>query len=204
MQWLNKLNGADLIEIKYTTKCMEEFEGDLTAVVMGSAYGGCLEAMGKLLKDRGKVYGCDTFEDMHPVHLAPTQGGFEATCMNHWYNREDYGTDRLAYDYQRKELDKQGLDNVILIKGEVGPHTVKDLDKIHYAFLDMDMPKSMDNGYQAVKNKIVKGGYIMFHDTQNIGSLTSWYNQEVRLNDKKMWKVVGDLGRELLKVLQKQ
>lgn len=203
MKWLNKTNGADKIETKYFTKVKEEFKKDLVGVVMGSAYGGSVEAMGKLWKDVGTVYGCDTFEDLHPGHLHPTPGSFETICMDHWYNHKDFGKEALAFKHQRSVLDSQGLDNVILLKGEVGPDTTKDMDKVHYCFLDMDIPQSMDNGYQAIKTVMVKGSYLLIHDIHNIESVREWYKREVIGTDKKMWEEVGDYPGTLTKALRR-
>ena len=204
LKWLNKVNGADLLELEYSKKCLTEFEGDITAVIMGSAYGGAVEAIAKLYKGRGKIYGFDTFEDLHPGHLHPDQGSFEVTCMDHWYNHPEYGKDLLSHEYQTTYLKDQGLDNAILVKGEVGPHSVKDIDKIHYCFLDMDIPTSMDNGYQAVKDKIVPGGYILLHDIQNIKSVGDWYKETVIGKDKDMWHKVKQYGRELVTVIKRK
>lgn len=181
--WLNKHNGADKIEAEYMQKCLDEFEGTLYGVVMGSAYGGALEYMGKLWKGRGEVYGFDTFEDKHPEKLAVSTGDREARCMDHWYKSDIYGTDGLAYDYQRGVLDSAGLDNVHLIKGLVSEESCKDLPHINYAFLDMDILVSMHTGYKAVRDLLVPGGYLLLHDVTikgNLPLLYDWYHQEIR------------------------
>lgn len=152
---------------------------ELNFVIMGIAYGGEVEAIAKYLKINnlpGKVYGFDTFEDLHPKHLAKDKNNFEATCMDGWYASPEFGTQPLAYEYQRKVLDDQGLDNAILIKGEVAADSCKKIGPIHYAFLDMDMISSMRTGFEAVSDKIISGGYVMLHDVLPKGHLDYLYN----------------------------
>ena len=206
MIWLNNQNGAAQICTLYHQKVLDEFQGHIYGVVMGIAYGGEIESVAKLWKDRGTIYGYDTFEDLHPKHLAPEgdETRFEATCMDSWYHRDVHGTDQLAYAYQREELDKQGLTNAILIKGEVHPKSCQDIPKIHYAFLDMDMPFSMDQGYKAVRDKIVPGGYLLLHDTQNITTVGDWCKEEVLVKDKDMWIDEPNYDGQLLKVLKRK
>jgi hypothetical protein len=205
MIWLNEVNGADKVCAEYHQKLLEEFpEEHLTGVIMGSAYGGEVEEIAKLWKDRGTIYGYDVFEELHPKHLAEDKDGFDATCMDHWYQESVHGTEKMAYDYQRKQLDDQGLTNAILVKGEVHPESCKDLKEIHYAFLDMDIPFSMRQGYAAVKDKIKTGGYLFLHDTQNIPGLTEWFKNDVLLKDWDMWKQVEWYDRELLVKLKRK
>ena len=203
---LNKVNGADEILFKYASKVQSDFKMPLTAVLMGIAYGGEVEEIAKIWKDRGEVYGYDTFEDLHPGHLfkGGEEHAYEKDCMGHWYKRKGYGTEKLAYDYQRNQLDEQGLDNAILIKGEVHKDSCKDLKKIHLAFLDMDMVESMDAGYNAVKDKIVKGGYLCLHDVIPANHIPRLYHHfQVIINDKSMWKVVDKNDDAYMVVLQK-
>lgn len=185
---LNEQNGADKICAKYEKKCLVEFEGPLYAAVMGIAYGGDVERIARdIWGNRGKVYGFDTFESLHPRHLAEDVQSFEATCMDHWYLY--YGTDQLTYEYQRKQLDDQGLTNAILVKGEVNKDSCKDIPYLNYAFLDMDILASMQAGYAAVADKIVKGGYLLMHDVvNNIPSLMEWYQKDIKLH----WQVMEE------------
>lgn len=205
MIWLNDTNGADKICKRYHQKVLDEFQDHIYGVVMGIAYGGEIEYIAKLWKERGTIYGFDTFEDLHPKHLAPEgdQTRFEATCMDSWYHRDVYGTDHLAYAYQRGELDRQGLTNAVLVKGEVHPESCKDIPQIHYAFLDMDMPFSMDQGYKAVRDKIIKGGYLLLHDTQNISTVGEWYKDEVIGKDKELWSFEPNYDGQLLVALKR-
>lgn len=57
---------ASIITNKIVEKCMSEFDGHIYAVEMGVPFGGNVENLGKILKDRGTVYGFDTFEG-HPI-----------------------------------------------------------------------------------------------------------------------------------------
>jgi len=201
MIWLNETNGADKVELEYGKKCLK-FKGHINGAIMGSAYGGSVEAFAKLWKGRGTIYGFDTFEDLHPGHLADDTASFEAICMDHWYHEDRFGKDKLRIEYQREELDSQGLDNAILIKGEVHKDSCKDIDKLHYVFLDMDIPQSMRNGYLAVKDRIVKGGYLLLHDIQNIKSVRDWYEAEV---DQSLWtKSKKSYDGNLLTVLKRK
>jgi hypothetical protein len=77
-------NGADKVVLDYAKKCLTEFKGELNSAVMGVAYGGDVEDIGKLWKGRGKVYGFDTFAG-HPKQLVKDQTNFQATCMDYWY-----------------------------------------------------------------------------------------------------------------------
>lgn len=203
--WLNKVNGADLIADEYHKRVMNEFEGDLYGAVLGSCYGGELESMAKTWGDRGKVYGFDVFEDLHPRHLSEDPvNNFDATCMEHWYQESVFGTEKLHIDYQRQMIKDLKLDTITLTKGEVHKDSFKDIPKLHYAFLDMDLPVSMINGYSAVRDKIVSGGYLLLHDTQNIPGVGEWYKKEVIGTDRKLWSEPIDLGRELLICLKKK
>lgn len=200
---LNKVNGADIITAGYASRLLSEFDGELYGCIMGVAYGGDVETTAKIWKNRGKVWGFDVFEDLHPKHLAEDINGFDALCMDYWYQDDVHGTAKLALEYQEQQLKDQGLDNAILVKGEVHKDSCKDIPHLHYAFLDMDIPESMRQGYSAVKDKIVKHGYLLLHDTQNIPGLTEWRDNEVLGEDKNMWHKIGQHDRELIVVLKK-
>jgi hypothetical protein len=201
LKWLNNENGADEVCAKYHQKVLDEFKDNLVGVVMGSAYGGEIEYMGKLWQGKGTVYGYDTFEDLHPKQLATIKDSLAAICMDCWYEKEGYEPKTLSVKYQREVLDKQGLKNVKLIKGLVNKNSCKDIDKIHYAFLDMDMLKSMKPGFEAVKDKIVEGGYLLLHDIQHFAELSKWYDKVIKTD--KRFELLEDLPRELLRVLKR-
>lgn len=188
MRCLNEINGADKLCDEYEKKCLTEFEGELIGVMMGICYGGDVERLAKTWKDRGRVYGFDTFEDLHPKHLSTDPvGGFDATCMDGWY--ELYGKHDLSINYQREELNKMGLYNAFLRKEEVNNDSCIDIPYINYAFLDMDMLASMKSGFEAVKYKILSKGYLLLHDTyQCIEELSQWYEKELsKLTD---WETI--------------
>lgn len=201
--WLNNCNGADGIASSYHEKVMNNFEGELYGAVLGSAYGGELEAMAKMWGNRGHVYGFDVFEALHPKHLSDDVNAFDATCMDHWYQESVFGTAKMSQEYQQSQLNEMGLNNVTLIKGEVHKDSCKDIHKLHYAFLDMDIPLSMKNGYLAVKNKIVPGGYLLLHDTQNIDGVGEWYRREVIGVDKAMWGEPAEFNSSYLIALER-
>lgn len=168
---LNDTNGASTFTFKVAEKLMNNFD-QLTGAEFGVAYGGGVERIGKLWGSRGTIYGFDTFTG-HPKEIgevckhtkaAGGRNAFAATCMDSWYENPDYGTDRLSYEYQRAELDRQGLSNVILVKGLITNKTKLPFDELHYCFLDLDFPLSMWHAYNLVKDKIVKGGYLCLHD----------------------------------------
>lgn len=194
-------NGDDKYVHKYAKKVLKEFGDGLVGVELGSCYGGNVQKIAKLWKGKGEFYGFDTFIG-HPKHLA-IEGSFEQKCMDSWYTNDLFGTDKLDVEYQRKVLDSHGLDNAYLVKGEVNDQSCDFLDKIHYAFLDMDIPKSMEMGYQAVKDKIVPGGYLLLHDVideSHIPDLHIWYRDKIKPDP--MWEHIED-GRRYLVVLKR-
>lgn len=202
--WLNKVNGADIVEYKYAKRCMSIFEGHLIGVIMGIAYGGSVEAIANLWKDRGLVIGYDTFEDLHPVHLAQNPNHFEAKCMDHWYLDRIHGTKNLNFEYQSDMLESLFPSSWWeLRKGEVREDSCKHLRYINYAFLDMDILASMRTGYEAVKHKIVKDGYLLMHDTDHINTLTPWFKEEVMGKDGHMWEIAEDLPQHHIVVLKR-
>jgi hypothetical protein len=170
---LNDINGASQRTIECARMCLTAFTGMLVGAEFGIAYGGGVEAIGKLWANRGLIYGFDTFTG-HPQEVADrceyTQaaGGrssFAARCMDEWYKPDRFGTEALTYEYQRAELDRQGLHNVILVKGMVDDTTsISYIPRLHYCLLDLDYPLSMWQAYNLVKNKMVPGGYLCLHD----------------------------------------
>lgn len=179
--WINKYNGAAQLCASLHKQIMKEFKGKLYAAILGSAYGGEVEYLGKLWKDRGYVWGFDVFEELHPDHLCDFKDSFEARCMDHWYKPNIFGTEHMAIEYQRGIL--RDLPNVTLVKGEVHKDSCRDIPKLHYVLMDMDILISMRNGYEAVKDKIVKGGYLALHDIlpppHLDGKLYGWWYNEV-------------------------
>lgn len=206
LPWLNSLNGADLVETDFFTRCLTEFKGELTGTVMGMAYGGSVEAMGKAWKGRGKIYGFDTFEDLHPKQLSKDLASFEATCMDYWYGDKVFGTKNLAFAYIRGELDKQGLDNVILRKGLINDKSLEDVPSLNYVLLDMDLYESTKTGYELVRNKIVKGGYLLLHDVipeHHLPLLNSYYLNTILNDNDVKWEIAFEKRSGFIVALRK-
>lgn len=200
---LNDHNGASAVTYSYAKRLAVEFPDDhLYGVQMGIAYGGGVERMARLWSGRGDVYGYDTFEG-HPTHLVEDPQDREATCMDHWYRPDIYGTKKLDYGYQSEVL--KDLTNAHLIKGEVNAHSCDGIPHIHFALLDMDILPSMLAGYEAVSDKIVIGGYLLLHDVvthNNIPRLYEWYNNEIK--PLPIWDVVYEDEGTHLAVLKRK
>jgi len=197
---LNSLNGSDRILRALQGEIIKEFPYDLLiGVEMGIAYGGGVEALGKLWQGRGIVYGFDTFEG-HPKQLGSSSTSPESTCMDIHYAK--YGTEGLSYDYQRAELNRQELYNVRLVKGLVVDGCCWMIKNIHYCLLDLDFLVSMKLGYENVSSKIVLGGYLCLHDVVGhkiLPDLHRWYENEVKKD--KRWEVVFEGEKEDLAIL---
>lgn len=122
--------------------------------------------------------------------------------MDEWYKADKYGKGGLSYDYIRGELDRQELDNVILVKGLITDKTdLSFIKKLHYCFLDLDFPLSMWQAYNLIKGKIVKGGYLLLHDVLPVGhihGLTEYYEKM-----KDGFEVIGEYQSEHLAILKK-
>ncbi len=203
---LNVFNGAAALLTYYQTLTVTRFEYSMIGVEMGIAYGGGVESLGSFWKGRGTVYGFDTFEGLHPDHLADDKYGFQARCMDHWYDKAVFGTATLSYDFQRKQLDAEQLSNVILVKGEVTKDSCKDLPYINYALLDMDIVASMKVGWEAIKDKLVPGAFVCLHDvvpSDHIPALYKWWYEEVMPNESTL-KIVREWPFQLLLAVEKQ
>jgi len=196
---LNTLNGADRILRFVQSLIIADFPDDyLIGVEMGVAYGGGIEALGKLWKGHGMVYGFDTFAG-HPKELSLDAKSMEAVCMDEHY--ANFGHHKLTYKYQRSELDRQGLSNVILVKGLITGASCASLPFLHYCLLDLDLLISMEFGYAAVRDKIVDGGYLCLHDVLSgvLPGLVPWYAEI-----KKDWEVIFEGEKEDLAVLRRK
>jgi hypothetical protein len=159
---LNDDNGAGPITRIYAQKVLDNFMNP-TLVELGSPYGGGVERIGIMSNRKGKIFAFDTYEG-HPKELSYSQGSHEATCMDPQYQK--YGREALEYDYQRAELDKQGLSNVILRKGLINDNSMKDagITEIHYALLDLDMITPMVLAWRLVRPLMQPGGFLCLHD----------------------------------------
>ena len=164
LTWLNSGNKTAEIQVEYLRRVMSEFTEPIHALEIGCAYGGGVEAMARILGDRGTAYGFDTFEG-HPKDLAIDKGGKEATCMDHWYQPHVFGIETLDIEYQRSVLKKENIKNAILVKGRVNKDSFKMIDKAHFVLMDLDLISSTRSAYEGIKDKIVKGGYFIMHDS---------------------------------------
>jgi hypothetical protein len=171
LYYINNINGADYLILGVVSMIRRSFSQNIIGAEFGTAYGGGPEAIGKLWKGIGEIHAFDTFEG-HPTSLSSDPDSWEAQCMNRWYTNRDEGKWRiphltkemLTYEYQRKILDDQGLDNVILHKGLINKSSLDGIPYLNYALLDMDLISSMRTGWELVRNKIVSGGYLALHD----------------------------------------
>jgi len=204
LNWLNAGNGTAKLQLECVQALPSQFPGEeIILLEVGSAYGGGVEMMGKVLYGVGKVYGYDTFEG-HPRDLADKPDDPEALCMDLWYKEPHHGLHRLSYDYQRVILDEQGLDNVTLVKGRINKHSFDDIKKAHFVLLDLDLVKSTKIAYNALKDKIVKGGYLFIHDAlpyDNLYNLSKYVYDNI-VPDKR-WVLFGEFANDFVLVLQR-
>lgn len=213
MKHLNDTNGASTLTLGIAERCMYEFEGSIFGAEFGVAYGGGIEAIGKMWGARGKIYGFDTFEG-HPKQVAEVcqdsknDGGtssFAATCMDEWYNSPEYGTEAIKYDYIRKNLDDLGLVNVILVKGLITDKSdVSQIPYLNYCFLDLDFPLSMWQAYNLIKSKIVKGGYLLLHDCIPKGHIVGCNEVYQRIKSENIFDVISEHPAEYTVILKKK
>lgn len=204
LHWLNVGNPTGLIQLLVIGNLLEKFPKDeLIGLEIGSAYGGGVEIAAKLWKGRGKFYGYDTFEG-HPRDLADDQSDKEAWCMDMWYKDNEFGTEKIKYDYQRKILDEEGLTNAILVKGRVNKHSFDDIKKAHFVMIDMDMIKPTRIAYEAIKDKIVVGGYLMMHDSlpeNHLPQIHRYVYEEIIKEGR--WKLIKQSYPGLVTVLER-
>lgn len=176
LKWLNLPSPTADLQMEIVKSLPSKFKGKLTLLEIGSPWGGAVEWMAKEIPN-STVYGFDTFEG-HPKDLSDNLGSEEATCMDYWY--ELFGREKLDYDYQRKILDEEGLKNAVLVKGRINEHSFDDIKEIHFAMLDLDLIRPTKIAYEAIKDKIVKGGYLFIHDVlSNLPLLYEFYQKEI-------------------------
>ena len=200
--WLNAGNPAGRIQIELCERILDEFPEDkLVGLEIGSAYGGGVEFLAKCWYGRGKVYGYDTFEG-HPRDLADNQDDKEAWCMDIWYDNGKHvpqlNAKCLDYNYQRKILDDQLLNNVTLVKGRINSHSFDDIKQIHFAMIDLDLIKPTVVAYNAIKDKFVPGAYLMLHDSLSPQHLPKIYHfvYDVVVKDGR-WNEINDTWNEI-------
>lgn len=198
LPWLNSGNDTGKHQIETIKKILKDFDEEITTLEVGSPYGGAVEVMATMIKGRGTAYGYDTFEG-HPKFLADDPTSMEAVCMDPWYHETMLGREGLDYEFQKKVLKELGLTNAILKKGLVDEHSFDDIEKIHFAMLDMDLVKPTIVAYHAIKDKVVKGGYLFFHDAlpeDHLPLINKFVYEEVIPSG--MWKPVIEDGRAYL------
>ena len=202
--WLNAGNPCGLIQLLVLGNLLDKFPNEeLIGLEVGSAYGGGVEMAAKLWKGRGKFYGYDTFEG-HPKDLAINPNHKESWCMDMWYEDPNFGTEKLKYDYQRKVLDEQGLDNAILVKGRVNKHSFDDIEKAHFVMIDLDMINPTKVAYEAIKDKIVVGGYLLMHDSFPEDHLPMIYDFVYdKIIPEGKWKIIKRSVGGLVTVLER-
>ena len=208
---LNDINGASNFIKEIVEQLLTDFSCDLIGCEMGIAYGGGVEMVGKLWKDRGVIYGFDTFEG-HPKQIGreckytKKYGGDLASatlCMDNWYNC--YGYDDLSYEHIREELDKQELSNVILVKGLITEKTdLSFISELHYAFLDLDFPLSMWNAYNLVKDKVIPGGYLCLHDVIPHGHIPGCFEYYQEMLSDGLFEVIIEHPESYIVILRKK
>lgn len=205
---LNDLNGASLPILGVAGKALSVFEKDLIGAEFGIAYGGSVKTIGQIWKDKGIIYGFDTF-DGHPKEVALkdpccnfSKDSQQAACMDFWYDRFD--NRELTIEYQQNELNKERLSNVRLVKGLIDEKSNIDyIPYLNYALLDLDIPLSMKNVFNLIEPKLVKGAFLCLHDVLpkgHLAGLSEWY--ETILASQK-FDIVWEYPNSHLAVLQK-
>ncbi len=211
MHYLNEICRAHEYLEKAQLRIAVDFDAPIFGCEMGIAYGGGIERLGRLWHSYGIVWGFDTFQG-HPKQLAnicpdtKAAGGQEAHaayCMDPWY--QQFGTGEVGYGFIRAELDRQGLHNVILVKGLIDEKTdISYIPHLHYAMLDMDFPLSMRNGYRLVRDKITRGGYLCLHDVIPAGHIAGMDRFYSEVLADGLWDVVSEHPECYLAVLRRK
>lgn len=210
---INDVNGASKLTQATAIRCLVEFDGPLYGVEMGVAYGGGIFGIGQSWRNRGTVWGFDTFEG-HPQNemlerceASRNSGGINshaARCMDHWYQPSVYGPDGIKYDHIRSVLDRADLSNVHLVKGLVTDKTdVSFIPYLHYALIDMDYPQAQKDGYELLKNKFVPGGYLCLHDMIPRGHIHGCYEIYQDILKEGLFSLVQEIPSAYLVILKK-
>lgn len=194
---INSRNNDDLRLEQVQKVVLEKFPDEqVVGAEFGVAFGGGLEAACKVFGSRGIVYGLDTFCG-HPKHLSKDPTSFEATCMDHWY--EKFGYDAVTEKFISATLNEIGVTNFQLIPGEVHEKSIPDsVDKLHYVLLDLDLVEPMKVSYENIKDKLVVGGFVCVHDVlppDHLPLIHEWWYGEVmptgRFKEHKPGKYLG-------------
>jgi len=194
MRNLNAISDAGAVLLGVAGKVSEIFKNNLIGAEFGIAYGGGVESIGKLWKNKGIIYGFDTFTGQ-PKEIALkdpacnfSSEAVAAKCMDQWYKK--FGMQLLSIEYQQSELNRQGLDNVKLVKGLIDENTKLDyIPYLNYVLLDFDFPLAMENAYNIVEPKLVKNAYLCLHDViapNAIPGLDEWYKTILQTGKYKL------------------
>lgn len=198
---LNDDNGASIQTREVASRLLREFSAPLFGCEMGIAFGGGVEKIGELWRERGCVWGFDTFEG-HPKQLGKEGDEHAVRCMDPQYER--YGLN-FTYADIRHTLDEKNLHNVSLVKGLINAHTdISFIPHLHYVLLDMDFPVSMRDGYALVADKVVAGGYLCLHDVVPQGHINGLYEFYQEIKATGLWDVYSEDHRTLLAILRKK
>lgn len=215
---LNEENGASKFMQEIALRCLNEFDGTLYGLEMGIAYGGGIAKIGSKWKGRGVLWGFDTFEG-HPIEemlerceVSRKSGGRKshaAICMDRWYTHNfagfETGMDKIKYEYIREEMDKLGLSNVNLVKTLVTDKTdVSFIPYLNYALLDMDFPQAQKDGYELVKDKFVKGGYLCLHDMVPRGHIPGCWEVYQEILNEGLFEIVEEIPKSYLVILKRK
>jgi hypothetical protein len=201
---LNGANGADrlLLDVARDLAAHPPDARPLVGAELGIAYGGGVQAIGRLWRPvGGTIYGLDTFCG-HPTHLATHPTAHEAICMDGWYGR--FGTAGLDVAYQRGVLRAEGLDNVVLRPGLIDPNSLNDVPYLHYCLLDLDLIASMRCGWELARPRLAAGGYLCLHDCVPRGHIAGLWElyQEIVVTGE--YVLVAEHPRSFLVVLRRQ
>jgi hypothetical protein len=212
LYWINNVNAADYLILGIAGMVRKKFKKDIIGCEMGTALGGGPEAIGKLWKNIGEIHAFDIFEYMgHPEFLDDDPKSHARRCMDRWFDNRYAGNERIpfitpemwTYEYQRKVLDGQGLTNVVLHKGLINENSLKDIPYLNYALLDMDLVSSMTLGFDLVKDKIVKGGYLALHDVIPKDHIVGLYELYQNILNTGDYKIIIKSDVSYLVVLEK-
>jgi len=147
----NRMN--QFLIMKYFVNRLEP--GDF--IEFGSYKGGnaiFLAILAKIFGYESKIYACDTFEGMPETNQSIDM-----------HNEGDFSD--ANYEILQDYIAQFKLDNLVLVKGLFEDSLKKpEMQNLHfrYAHIDCDIESACDVSYAYVRDKMVKGGYIIFDD----------------------------------------
>jgi predicted O-methyltransferase YrrM len=126
-------------------------------IEFGSYKGGnaiFLAILAKLFGYDSKIYACDTFEGMP-----------ETNQSIDIHKKGDFSD--ANYEFLQQYISKLNLDNLVLVKGlfedTLRTPPMENL-QFRFAHIDCDIESACDVSYTYVRDKMVKGGYVIFDD----------------------------------------